>query len=435
MELHAKPFEWIPSKTQTTYRIISTAIEDGQRHTNQCISISSREWEDNTSRYPVTLFGSMDTMRFSKLTHLMVIREKTDLYQNTLTWSPIPFIWSNVIPLNLNKTYLSLCFTQPAMRRFLPFILVFPGCILSSIGALKSQTEKRDFGAVRHLPFHEVPTPPLPDYGEETSWMALPWRKDLSDSTTSDIQRRIQLEVQEGADVFWIHPTTYFEASKAPYHWNAPVPDRYLDSLTDVGSMLYQASVFNAAGRLFAPKYRQAHIFSFYTPTAAEGRPALDTAYADVRRAFLYYLTHWNGGRPFIIASHSQGSYHGGRLVAEFMDRGTLRSQLIAAYLVGMPIPKDTFPQLPICATPEQIEGLRKLFPGYSNGCSWTISFKHSFWSSLFCCCGWVFKSTIFFSRIHTNIWYSLCWWCQSDFWNRPNKITKCRILKIHSHL
>lgn len=247
-----------------------------------------------------------------------------------------------------------MCFTQPAMRRFLPFILVFPGCILSSIGALKSQTEKRDFGAVRHLPFHEVPTPPLPDYGEETSWMALPWRKDLSDSTTSDIQRRIQLEVQEGADVFWIHPTTYFEASKAPYHWNAPVPDRYLDSLTDVGSMLYQASVFNAAGRLFAPKYRQAHIFSFYTPTAAEGRPALDTAYADVRRAFLYYLTHWNGGRPFIIASHSQGSYHGGRLVAEFMDRGTLRSQLIAAYLVGMPIPKDTFPQLPICATPEQ---------------------------------------------------------------------------------
>jgi hypothetical protein len=236
--------------------------------------------------------------------------------------------------------------------RLLFYLFLFS--IVGGIGTLKSQSKKRDFGAVEKISFQEVQTPIMPDYSAETSWMALPWRKDMGDSSTANIQRYTTQVTIEGADVFWIHPTTYFEASKAPYHWNAPVPDRYLDSLTDIGPMLYQASVFNTAGRLFAPKYRQAHLYAFYTPAKADGRAALDTAYADVKKAFLHYLTYWNRGRPFIIASHSQGSYHGARLVAEFMDRGHLRSQLIAAYLPGMPIPKDTFPQLPICASPEQ---------------------------------------------------------------------------------
>jgi hypothetical protein len=233
-------------------------------------------------------------------------------------------------------------------------VSLFIFAVFGAIGTVKSQSPKRDFGAVRHLSFQEVVTPPEPDYAVETSWMALPWRKDMGDSTTPNIQMHAPLVPSDQADVFWIHPTTYIDASMAPYHWNAPVPNRYLDSLTDAGPMLYQASVFNGAGRLFAPKYRQAHLYAFYTPSAKDGKAALDTAYADVKKAFLYYLNHWNQGRPFIIASHSQGSYHGGRLVAEFMDRGPLRGQLIAAYLPGMPIPKDTFPQLPICASPEQ---------------------------------------------------------------------------------
>ena len=33
------------------------------------------------------------------------------------------------------------------------------------------------------------------------------------------------------------------------------------------------------------------------------------------KAAFQYYLEHYNNGRPFIIASHSQGTYHAKRLI------------------------------------------------------------------------------------------------------------------------
>jgi hypothetical protein len=39
-----------------------------------------------------------------------------------------------------------------------------------------------------------------------------------------------------------------------------------------------------------------------------------------VKTAFLYYLQHYNNGRPIIIASHSQGATHGKRLLKEFFD-------------------------------------------------------------------------------------------------------------------
>ena len=48
---------------------------------------------------------------------------------------------------------------------------------------------------------------------------------------------------------------------------------------------------------------------------------ALDIAYQDCRDAFVYYINHFNQGRPFIIASHSQGSLHATRLLLDLFDR------------------------------------------------------------------------------------------------------------------
>ena len=87
------------------------------------------------------------------------------------------------------------------------------------------------------------------------------------------------------------------------------------------------------------------------TPAAQE---AFDTAYIDVKRSFEYYLKHYNNGRPIIIASHSQGTNHAEHLLLDFFDGKPLQKQLVAAYLVGMPIPKDTFKVIPPCITPEQ---------------------------------------------------------------------------------
>ena len=60
----------------------------------------------------------------------------------------------------------------------------------------------------------------------------------------------------------------------------------------------------------------------------AEG--ALDQAYEDVLAAFDYFLANFNDGRPIIIASHSQGTVHGARLLADRFDNNpNLRNQLV----------------------------------------------------------------------------------------------------------
>jgi len=113
--------------------------------------------------------------------------------------------------------------------------------------------------------------------------------------------------------------------------------------------MRYQASAFNAAGKIYAPRYRQAHYSVFLTPHKDDKRAALDTAYNDVEQAFLYYMANWNQGRPIIIASHSQGTIHAARIIKEHILGTPLQQQLVATYLIGMPVPQDSLPGLPPC--------------------------------------------------------------------------------------
>ena len=81
----------------------------------------------------------------------------------------------------------------------------------------------------------------------------------------------------------------------------------------------YQASVFNRSCRVYAPRYRQA-IVRVFKEESKDGKKALDLAYRDVKRAFQYYLDHYNQNRDFIIASHSQGTLHCTRLLKEMID-------------------------------------------------------------------------------------------------------------------
>jgi hypothetical protein len=76
----------------------------------------------------------------------------------------------------------------------------------------------------------------------------------------------------------------------------------------------FQASPFNQVARVYAPSYRQGIIKCFYDTTGT-GEEALNFAYADVKRAFEYYMAHYNNGRPVIIASHSQGTRHARQLL------------------------------------------------------------------------------------------------------------------------
>ena len=130
---------------------------------------------------------------------------------------------------------------------------------------------------------------------------------------------------------------------------NADIDDRHLNAKTDYSTILFQASVFNQQCRVFAPRYRQAHISNFFSKDKVKKDKAFDLAYDDLKNAFAWYLKNWNKGRPIIIASHSQGSLLAERLLKEFFEDKPLQNKLVVAYIIGWPVPKEYFTSLKMC--------------------------------------------------------------------------------------
>jgi hypothetical protein len=187
-------------------------------------------------------------------------------------------------------------------------------------------------------------TGPVPDYAQLSYWAASPYKYDCSDSLPSFLQGERR---DTSADVFFIHPTSY-TSDLMTASWNADLSDTSVNHQTDVRSILYQASVFNGSCRVFAPRYRQAHLKAFIAKESDLSKDALDLAYSDIKRAFQYYLKHDNNGRPIIIASHSQGSHHAVRLLQEFFDGTPLQQQLVCAYIIGWAFDAGNFHHIPI---------------------------------------------------------------------------------------
>lgn len=196
--------------------------------------------------------------------------------------------------------------------------------------------------------FEKCPTPTEPRYGDLKYWAAHPQKLDSAD-VVPDSMLSNQQETAV-ADVFYIHPTTYI-GSWGENKWNAPLSKPGLIEDTDEGAVRNQASIFNDCYRIYAPRYRQAHYQSY---KALKKRPtdagkAFEVAYADIKKAFTYYLEHYNEGRPILLVGHSQGTTHGKRLISDFFDGKKLKDQLVAAYLVGLPVEKDAFQTIPPC--------------------------------------------------------------------------------------
>lgn len=222
-----------------------------------------------------------------------------------------------------------------------PYILAF--CYLICISC-----------AVRPVgTFNADAVPPSPDYTDPDTWAALPFRSDSAD-LVPDLALRNNQETAE-VDVFYLYPTTY-TGKRGQKSWNADVRDESLNIRTDRTAIRNQATVFNGSCKVYAPRYRQAHLESFYTVRHKEdARKALNLAYLDVRASFEYYLRNYNHGRPLIIASHSQGTFLALRLIEEFYGQGQEEPDLVAAYLIGMPVEKNAFTTLPPCEAPDEI--------------------------------------------------------------------------------
>lgn len=192
-----------------------------------------------------------------------------------------------------------------------------------------------------------------PNYALLDSWAAHPNKADASDSIPAFAKGEKRDTV---VDVFFVHPTSYLK-NLATNQWNAGVENEKINAITDKGAILFQASVFNQHARVYAPRYRQAHIKSFFLPNNPASPKAIELAYTDVRASFMYYLEHYNHGRPFIIAAHSQGTLHAIRLIKELIDGEDLQDRMVCAYLVGWAVGKVEFEDIKPCTTATQTGG------------------------------------------------------------------------------
>ncbi|BFM17018.1 DUF3089 domain-containing protein [Maricurvus nonylphenolicus] len=169
-----------------------------------------------------------------------------------------------------------------------------------------------------------------PDYSNPANWAALPTKSDPADLIPQGIDDA-DIQGEAPVDAFFIHPTGYLSGAS----WTSPMD---LDSATEENTqfmMAYQASAFNGCCDIYAPRYRQASIYSYFTGSDQLRDEVLAFAYVDVEAAFEYFLKHYNKGRPFIIASHSQGTHHALRLLQEKIDNTPLYDRMIAAYTLG----------------------------------------------------------------------------------------------------
>ncbi len=230
------------------------------------------------------------------------------------------------------------CIKMNMMKRFyyfLPLIIIlYASCKVSYV----SKT------------FDEKNVSTAPEYSNSNHWAVLP------DKIPEQLAPFIKSEKNAPkADVFFVYPTLLTDKKNGA--WNADVNDPVFNKKILDKSVHFQASAWAEAGRLYVPYYRQSHYRIYVEPYKNHSGSSYKIAYNDVKRAFAYYLEHYNNGRPIIIASHSQGSAHCKRLLQEYFDGKPLQKKLIAAYIPGIKILKDDFKVLKPMFHPDEIGG------------------------------------------------------------------------------
>lgn len=196
---------------------------------------------------------------------------------------------------------------------------------------------------VPYRSYKSTPQPSPPNYSQKKFWASLPNKKDSADFQSKKYGI-IDNQKNAKADVFFIPPTNYLKGTD----WNASVHDTNLTFLTEKVYCKYLASAFNGSCKVYVPHIRGANIAAYFADKKNADQ-AFNLGYSDVKAAFLYYLKHYNQGRPIVIASHSQGTDYAIVLLKEFFDmESPLNKQLVEAYIIGRPIYDTTFKYLKI---------------------------------------------------------------------------------------
>lgn len=197
-------------------------------------------------------------------------------------------------------------------------LLILGACSAQKLGQVALKKMKPTYS------FTNDSIPKAPDYADSNDWFLY------------------QSEGNEEVDVFFIHPTTY----QSSRNWNQPLEDSLNTAKTIRKSIEPQALLFDSIANVYAPRYRHATFYSFFD-SDSNGVQALDLALGDIRSAFEYYMANENNGKALIIASHSQGSLLGIKLLKEKRIQDLIGDRLVIAYLIGWPVLESDLKAMP----------------------------------------------------------------------------------------
>ena len=177
------------------------------------------------------------------------------------------------------------------------------------------------------------------DYSDAENWMFYENKNDPKKILPKNYKN--ENDSLYDVSVFYVHPTTLYDGTS----WNADTSFFKNNKLLRL-CLENQASVFAGITKLYAPHYREMHIYS-YTDTV-NGYKAFDVAYQDVLQAFKHFINE-NPSNPIIIAAHSQGTNHAVRLINDYISLdNVLKKRLVLSYLIGMNVGKNEL-QIDVC--------------------------------------------------------------------------------------
>jgi len=185
--------------------------------------------------------------------------------------------------------------------------------------------------------FTEDHASPAPDYTQRSNWLAHPDLADNSDWAPEGLKAAPPKDAR--AYVFFIHPTAYLRND----HWFGSIDKSTATDENKQWMMANLASAYNGCCHVYAPYFREATIHAFLQEDLDDAAKALDFAYQDVARAFEHFIRAIPAGSPYIVASHSQGTVHGQRLLQQQVDGTPLAKRLVAAFLIGCTVHADLF--------------------------------------------------------------------------------------------
>ena len=176
------------------------------------------------------------------------------------------------------------------------------------------------------IPFQVFKPPRAPDYSKSDDWFLNPALAGYY----ADPRK---------VDVFFLHATSY-NGGKA---WLGSTDSNAMTEDVPRIQLPNYAGPFSIMGNIYAPKYRQASLFTQLT-LRDDAREAREFAYNDALDAFKRFLKTRRGGRGFVIVGVEQGGLLAERLIRDVVVTDpALKSQLVAAYLLETLVPESQF--------------------------------------------------------------------------------------------